>query len=187
MGITVEMIEKKEFKVNFRGFDQEEVNEFLDEICDEMIAMQDQIANLQAQLRTQSLLQPNAYTQVPAPAPTRRVPVSEAPEAAPAAASVPSRSEQAESANKLLERAQEVYEQVVGDARKEADGILTSARAKAESDIEDLSRKKDEINEQIKMLKSNARDFKLRFQRLLEDQTHLLNSDSVLFSDDDME
>ena len=187
MGITVEMIEKKEFKVSFRGFDQEEVNEFLDEICDEMIAMQEQIASLQAQLRTQSILQQPNYTQVPSPAPTRRMPVAEVQEAAPVPVSVPSHTEQAESANKLLEKAQEVYEQVVGDARREADGILTSARAKAESDIEDLSRRKDEINEQIRLLKSSAQDFRLRFQRLLEDQTHLLNSENVLFSDDDME
>ena len=46
MAITVEMIEKKEFKYKMRGFDPDEVNEFLDEICDEMIAMQDQIAFL---------------------------------------------------------------------------------------------------------------------------------------------
>lgn len=187
MAITVEMIEKKEFKIKMRGFDQEEVNEFLDEICDEMIAMQDQIANLQAQLRTQSILQPAPFTSVPAPAPTRRVPVAEPQEPVSAPAPAPNRVEPAESANRLLQKAQEVYEQMVGDARKEAEGIVSGARAKAESDIEDLERKKEEINEQIRLLKGAARDYRTRFQRLMEDQAHVLNSENMLFSDDDMD
>ena len=187
MAITVEMIEKKEFKIKMRGFDQEEVNEFLDEICDEMIAMQDQIATLQAQLRTQSILQPAPFTSVPAPAPTRRAPVAEPQEPVAVPAQAPNRAEPAESANKLLQKAQEVYEQMVSDARKEADGIVSGARAKAESDIEDLERRKEEINEQIRMLRSAARDYKTRFQRLMEDQVHVLNSENMLFSDDDMD
>ena len=76
---------------------------------------------------------------------------------------------------------------MVGDARKEAEGIVSGARAKAESDIEDLERKKEEINEQIRLLKGAARDYRTRFQRLMEDQAHVLNSENVLFSDDDMD
>ena len=43
MQITIEMIESKEFKIKPRGYDQQEVDEFLDAICDEMAAQQDQI------------------------------------------------------------------------------------------------------------------------------------------------
>ncbi len=185
MGITVEMIEKKEFKIKMRGFDQEEVNEFLDEICDEMIALQEQIATLQAQLRTQSVLQPSPYAPVPEPAPARRPAAPEVPPA-PEPAS-PTNSDTAESAKRMLQKAQEFCDQLVGDARKEAEGIVSSARAKAESDIEDLERKKEEINEKIRMLKRAAVDYRQRFQNLLEDQAHLLNSEAVLFSDDEME
>ena len=39
MPITVAMIEEKEFKIKMRGYDPSEVDEFLDEICDEMIVM----------------------------------------------------------------------------------------------------------------------------------------------------
>ena len=36
MAITVAMIEEKEFKIKMRGYDPSEVDEFLDEICDEI-------------------------------------------------------------------------------------------------------------------------------------------------------
>ena len=41
MAITVAMIEEKEFKIKMRGYDPSEVDEFLDEICDEMVALQE--------------------------------------------------------------------------------------------------------------------------------------------------
>ena len=50
MPITVAMIEEKEFKTKVRGYDPVEVDEFLDDICDEMIVMQEEISNLQARL-----------------------------------------------------------------------------------------------------------------------------------------
>ena len=51
MAITVQMIVDKEFKVKVKGYDQVEVDDFLDAICDEMIAMQDEINSLQSKLR----------------------------------------------------------------------------------------------------------------------------------------
>ena len=54
MPVTVSQIENKEFKVKVRGYDPEEVDAFLDDICDEMIAMQEEIANLQGRLRRQA-------------------------------------------------------------------------------------------------------------------------------------
>ena len=71
MAITVPMIEEKEFKTKVRGYDPVEVDEFLDEICDEMILMQEEISNLQARLAQAS--RNLAYAQ-PAPAPVPEIP-----------------------------------------------------------------------------------------------------------------
>ena len=68
MPITVAMIEEKEFKTKVRGYDPVEVYEFLDDICDEMIVMQEEISNLQARLAQASRTQ--MYAQ-PAPQPQR--------------------------------------------------------------------------------------------------------------------
>ena len=59
MAITVAMIEEKEFKIKMRGYDPSEVDEFLDEVCDEMVALQEEIATLNQRLSQSS--QPNAY------------------------------------------------------------------------------------------------------------------------------
>lgn len=48
MQITVDMIETKEFKTKPRGYDPQEVDEFLDAICDEMIRLQDKIPSSRA-------------------------------------------------------------------------------------------------------------------------------------------
>ena len=40
MQITIEMIESKEFKIRPKGYDQQEVDEFLDAICDEISDLQ---------------------------------------------------------------------------------------------------------------------------------------------------
>ena len=51
MQITVEMIDTKEFKIKPRGYDQQEVDDFLDAIGDEMVRQLDTIQSLQQQLQ----------------------------------------------------------------------------------------------------------------------------------------
>ena len=49
--ITIQAIEQKEFRTKARGYDPEEVDTFLDDICDEMERQQNTIASLQQQVR----------------------------------------------------------------------------------------------------------------------------------------
>ena len=67
MPITVAMIEEKEFKTKMRGYDPVEVDEFLDDICDEMVAMQEEIATLTQRLN-QASHNPYGSAAVPSPA-----------------------------------------------------------------------------------------------------------------------
>ena len=70
MPITVAMIEEKEFKTKMRGYDPVEVDEFLDDICDEMVAMQDEIATLNQRLAQASRGPAYPSSAIPAPAVT---------------------------------------------------------------------------------------------------------------------
>ena len=70
-------------------------------------------------------------------------------------------------------------------ARKEADEILTTARTKAGEAVADLQTDKGRVQGEIDMLKSAAREYRARFLRLVEDQTHVINSESELFREDD--
>ncbi len=200
MNITVQVIEEKEFKFKLKGYDPEEVDEFLDAICDEMMEMQNEISSLQGKLRAAaSAGVPASFGSVPAPgysprtapssAPAAEKPAEEAahvpvPAPAPAPAPAPVQKDNSEAAKKLLASAQQVYDQMVADARREADDILSTARAKAGNAVADLKEEKERIEGEIDMLKSAARDYRSRFLRLVEDQTHVINSESELFKED---
>ncbi|MBR6707150.1 MAG: DivIVA domain-containing protein, partial [Clostridia bacterium] len=107
-----------------------------------------------------------------------------APAPAPAPVPAPVQKDSSEAAKKLLASAQQVYDQMVADARKEADEIVNSARAKAGNAVADLKEEKERIENEIGILKSTARDYRSRFLRLIEDQTHVINSESELFKED---
>lgn len=177
MPITVAMIEEKEFKIKLKGYDQVEVDEFLDEICDEMVAMQEEIATLQARLN-QAPRAAAPYVPVPAPA---AVP---APAPIPAPAPVAAKKETentSEAAQRLLARAQKVYDETVEEAKAEAEKILKNANARADSGIVALEEERDALQKEVDMLKAAAKDYRERFQRLLEDQQHVLNAETKLF------
>ena len=84
MAITIAMIEEKEFKIKMRGYDPSEVDEFLDEICDEMVALQEEIATLNQRLSQSA--QASAYAPAAVPAPVVPAP---APVPVPAPAPIP--------------------------------------------------------------------------------------------------
>ncbi len=192
MSITVKMIEDKEFKRVIRGYDPVEVDEFLDAICDEMQAMQDEIGSLQSKLRAAASAGatvpfggvPAPGHAVPRPAPAPAPAPEPVPAPAPAPAPAPVQKDSSEAAKKLLASAQQVYDQMVADARKEADEIVAGARAKAGNAVADLKAEKERIESEIGILKSAAKDYRSRFLRLVEDQTHVINSESELFKDD---
>ena len=184
MPITVAMIEEKEFKTKMRGYDPVEVDEFLDEICDEMVALQEEITTLNERLSQAS--RGSAYPQVPAPA---AVPAPiPAPISAPAKAAVKEKpaedksQETAEAAQKLLAQAQKVYDETVAEARKEAEESLSNAEAEALNSVDALEKKREELQQEVETLKAAAQDYRDRFLRLIEDQQHILKSENELFA-----
>ena len=173
MPITVAMIENKEFKVKMRGYDPEDVDTFLDEICDEMVAMQEEIASLQSRLSRQA-----AAPAPVVPAPQPYVPVVEE---KPVVTTV--MQDSSEAAQKLLARAQKVYDETVEDAKKEAEEILKNAHTRAEVGLDALEKERDEMKAEIEMLKAAAKDYRARFQRLVDDQQHVLSAEKELFAE----
>ena len=181
MPITVAMIEEKEFKTKIKGYDTVEVDEYLEEICDEMVEMQEEIDRLNNGTSQAGRAAAAAYTPVPAPA---AVPVP-----APAPAPVvkqevkeePRKEETSEAAQKLLARAQKMYDDMIAEAKEEADKILKNAKDQADVGIEALEEEKAALQSEIDMLKASAKDYKARFLALIEDQQHVLKAESELF------
>ncbi len=176
MPITVEMIEQKEFKTKVRGYDPVEVDEFLDEICDELIALQDEVASLQNQL-TQARAQAArpVKAEVPTPAPVAPVPVR------PQAPAI--QKDQEETIRKLLVNAQRVSDETVAEAHARAEAIVAEAQKKAEMAVADVAGERDSLAQEVTMLRKAAKDYRDRFVRLVEDQQHVLKAETELFKD----
>lgn len=180
MAITVSMIEDKEFTVVARGFDRTEVDEFLDEICDEMCAMQDEMYALRA--RNAQLLSMQAQQSAgqlptpPAPAPVQQAPVANAADTL-----------SHDSAQKLLQSAQRTYDLTLADARQEADRIVNEAKEQARQitaeaqNTASLSAEKQALEMELKNLRAAAKAYREQFIDLVKSQKELLDDADVLF------
>ncbi len=157
MQITIEMIESKEFKIKPRGYDQQEVDEFLDAICDEMAAQQDQIQALQQQLMS-------AQAKRPAPAPAPAV----TPDATGAL-------------QEILEMAQKVKAETIAAAEKQAEEIIAKAQAQADSQLKNLQNDRDSLTRQVTELKAAAAEYRTRFEALLQAQQEAIEKAADLF------
>lgn len=162
MAVTIQMIETKEFKTVAKGYDPEEVDVFLDDICDQFDEMENEIKSLRA-----SLAKAQAAA-APAPAPVVAAPAARA-------------DDSSEAAQRLLRNAQRVSDETIADARSEANKIVADAKAKADSMLQDAQTESARLQGSLDTLRAAANDYRARFKRLVEDQSHLLNTETELF------
>lgn len=156
MAITVTMIEEKEFKTIFRGYDPVEVDEFLDAICDEMISMQNTIQSLRDQAREKG---PQPYAPLPL---TPAAPVLQPPPA-------PALPADLQAAKRLLEETQLACDRVLDEAKKRA--RLPEAgegSAQAEERVASLAAERDRLEKEVASLKAEVANFRNRLQSLLQ-------------------
>ena len=153
--ITIEMIETKEFRMKARGYDQDEVDTFLDEICDEMERQLNTISKLQQQLKEAQLARPAASPQ-PTPA-------------------VVTKAVGTDDIREMLEMAQRIKNETVTEAQKKADTILSEARAKAEEQLGDLAGQRTRLVDEVTTLKTAVADYRQKFTELLNAQKAILD------------
>jgi DivIVA domain-containing protein len=157
MPLTAEDVKNKQFTpTRFKGgYDEKEVDDFLDEVEAELTRLYRENTDLRARLQVaeqgQGVRQPGAAPGAGAPAPSFTIPPAAAPEPAPAApqaaappppqaapppvplpAAVDSGAASQEAAMRMLAMAQKTAEDTVSDAKRDADRVLSEARAKAE-------------------------------------------------------
>jgi cell division initiation protein len=174
MPITIQAIEEKEFKTKVRGYDPVEVDEFLDEICDELIALQDENASLQEQLS-------QSRAQAARPNRPESAPVAMPPTTRPQVPTIAK--EQEETLRKLLVNAQRVSDETVAEAHSRAEAIVAEAQKKAEEAVADIASEREALAQEVETLRKAASDYKERFTRLVEDQMHILKAETELFAD----
>lgn len=160
--ITIDLISEKDFQIVSRGYDQREVDEFLDDICDEMERMENRIKELQQQ---------NAVVRAAAPV------VSAAP-----VAEVRTGDEDGnQRILAMLELAARLKDETIAKAEEEAEVIRSRARTEASERIGDLSEEKAKLLREIENLKKVAEDYRKNFEALLQAQQEAIEKATEIF------
>ena len=159
MAITVSDIEQKEFAYKGAGYDPYDVDQYLDQICDEMVAQQDRIAALEGQLAQAQKELELAKNAVQPAAPTAKHTDDEAP--------IRKTSEVLEG---ILSSAQRLSDEALENARRQADDIVAKAKSDAESIVGEAKEEKSTLDKELETLRTAAGDYKERFLRFINEQ-----------------
>lgn len=142
--ITIDVIESKEFHIASRGYNQHEVDEFLDSICDELESLEAEMAALKRE-NEQKKAMPQGYNAVPV---------------APAASADGTFRE-------ILEMAQRVKEQTIADAEAKAAEIVANAENEVKARLGSLNAQKAELEAEVEEMRAAAQAYKAKFEELL--------------------
>ncbi len=169
--VTIQAIESKQFDIKPRGYDRDEVDTFLDEICDEMERMENELEKLKRDLR-----EARAAAQADAPAQRTKVmaPVTETKSAPAPAPAAPAAATNAELIS-VLELANRLKDETVAEARRRAEEILSQARDQAKERLGNLEEEKTTLTNQVEALKKQVADYRGRFTELLQAQQEALD------------
>lgn len=183
MPLTPYDIHDKEFKRSFRGYDVDEVNDFLDQIIKEFEflirekqQLEQQVEELQAELERvmeEQSMQP--------PVPSRETQQVTQPPQRYQETQVTSTSaltSMEQSIHKSIRVAQEVAEEVRLNAKKEAELIVQEAEKNADRIINEALQKARAIHSELLDLKQKATIYRARFRTLVQSHLDILeNSD----------
>lgn len=154
--ITVEVIAQKEFSISSKGYNQTEVDNFLDDICEEMERMEKEITELRQKTTT-------VHPAAPAPVATG---VTE---------------EQEKSFREVLEMAMQVKDDTIRKAREDAEAIRAKAETEAAERLDGLSEEKEALTKEVAGLKTAAADYRAKFEALLQAQQEAMEKAADLF------
>ena len=152
--ITVDEISRKEFSIANKGYNQKEVDDFLDDICDEMERMEGEIMDLKQK------------TSVVRTAPQEAGAVS---------------SENEESFREVLAMAVQVKEETLRKAREDAEAIRAKAETEATERLDGLSDERKGLEQELAALRQAAADYRAKFEALLQAQQDAMDKASDLF------
>ena len=158
--LTVEAISRKEFSISSNGYNSREVDNFLDDICDEMDRLNEEIKQLKQQNTA-------VYT-APKQEPTQA-----------AKTSMDDRTK--DRLVEMLELAARLKDETISKAEEEADAIRTRATAEASERLKGLDEEKTRLEGQVETLKTVAADYRAKFEQLLQAQQEALDKATGLF------
>jgi DivIVA domain-containing protein len=153
MPLTPEDVRNRRFKTSFRGYDEEEVDSFLDEVEVELTRLLGDNDSLRQRL--------DAIAAAPPPQPVS----SEAEEMLRRTLLLAQRT-----ADETVASAQAEAERLTAEARESADATVQQAEQQAASAIGDLERRRQALEQHIEGLRAFEREYRTRLKAYLEAQ-----------------
>jgi cell division initiation protein len=177
--VTVKDIREKEFAKQKHGYNEQEVDVFLDEIGDQMEALiQENKALIQQAQDARAALE-RTQNERPAPAPFSPV-VESAP--APVHANDEAYFRNLESTlRETLLSAQRIADDTVSDAKKKAAAMVSEAEEKASAMVSAQMAEVESAKVELESIRKAADDYRIRFKRLIREQLHALKVDEGEF------
>ena len=165
MALTIDDIYDKEFAVKGGGYDCDDVDRFLDEICDEMANMTERIQALEKELEQARMEAKAAKANAEVPAP------------------VVAKSESASLNTHMLEgillSAQRLADEAVANAKTKAEDIVKEAQEKAEKIVDDAKAEKDTLGSELETLRKSVTEYKAGFLTMIEKYKKMLESEKL--------
>ena len=197
MAITVREIRDKDFTRQVRGYNVDEVDEFLDELADQMDTLirenRDMLNQLQSAAEASvkevpvATPEPVVVQSAPAPAPVAPgapvAPVSQVAEAPqPDVMEDTGYFKNLETTlRETLLNAQRIADETVAEARKKANQMLANAEEKASAITAAAKVEAEAARAEAEEVRNACEEYRGRFLRLVEDQMHVLKADEDLF------
>lgn len=183
--ISIKDIREKEFSRQVKGYNTEEVEDFLDELADQTEALVRENLKMSQELKELREAASQAKA-VPAPAAESAVvAVEPAPEKAEVSAiNEPQYFKNLElTLRDTLISAQKIADETVAEARKKANQMIAAAEEKAAAINSAAKVEAEALRAETEEMKKAAADYRARFLRLVEDQVHILKADDSLYQD----
>ena len=165
MALTIDDIYDKEFALKGGGYDRNDVDQFLDEICDEMTNMLDHIAKLEQDLK-------QAQMEVEAAKASAR-------NAAPTVVKSEPVARTSETLEGILLSAQRLADEAVENAKSKAEGIVKEAQDKAGQIVDEARAEKENLGGELESLRKNVTEYKDGFLKMLNKYKAMLESEKL--------
>jgi cell division initiation protein len=185
--VTVKDIREKEFTKQKHGYSEDEVDEFLDEIADQMEALIQENRTLLQQAQEARAMADKAISErMAAPAPVVPVP------AAPAAPEVKPIQNTDEAYFRNLEAtlretllsAQRIADETVSEAKKKAGAMVSEAEEKVGAVMAQHKAEIDSAKVELEGVRKATEDYRIRFKRLVREQLHAFKLDESALDDE---
>ena len=154
MALTIDDIYDKEFALKGGGYDRDDVDRFLDEICDEMANMTERMEGLEKALKQAQMdVEIAKAAKNAAPVVVEREPVA---------------------------RTSETLEGILLSAQRLSDEAVENAKRKAQDIVDEARKEEAKLSSEMEAMRKGVADYKQSFLNMLEKYKKMLDADAFL-------